>query len=101
MLSNLDADLASAISLGANQVSNSWSGTSSVPSGVGSFSGAAVIAATGDHGYPGAGVDNYPAAFPGVTAAGGTTLAGAAGGSSNRGYTESAWALDSSRTRWG
>ncbi|HTU96637.1 MAG TPA: hypothetical protein VMF14_12405, partial [Solirubrobacteraceae bacterium] len=75
---DLDAGIASAISLGANQVSNSWSGTSSVPVGVGSFSGAAVIAATGDHGYPGAGVDNYPAAFPGVTAAGGTTLSLAA-----------------------
>ncbi|HEY1713593.1 MAG TPA: hypothetical protein VGG07_11860 [Solirubrobacteraceae bacterium] len=97
----LDGAIASAISLGANQVSNSWSGTSSLPSGVGSFSGAAVIAATGDHGYPGAGVDNYPAAFPGVTAAGGTTLAGAAGGTSTRGYTESAWSLNSSGTGWG
>ncbi len=100
-LSDLDAGIAAAIGLHANQVSNSWAGTSSVPVGVASFSGAAVIAATGDHGYPGAGVDNYPAAFPGVTAAGGTTLSGAAGGTSTRGYTESAWSLNSSGLNWG
>ncbi len=99
--SDLDTGIATAIALGANQVSNSWSGTSSVPLGVGSFSGASIIAATGDHGYPGAGVDNYPAAFPGVTAAGGTTLSGAAGGTSTRGYTESAWSLNSSGVGWG
>ena len=39
--------------------------------------GVDVVAATGDHGYPGAGVDNYPAAFAGVTAAGGTSLSAA------------------------
>ncbi len=100
-LADLDAGIAAAVSLGADQVSNSWAGTSSTPVGVGTFSGAAVIAATGDHGYPGAGVDNYPAAFPGVTAAGGTTLSGAAGGTSTRGYTESAWALNSSGVGWG
>jgi hypothetical protein len=100
-LSDLDAGIATAISLGADQVSNSWAGTASTPVGIGSFSGAAVIAATGDHGYPGAGVNNYPAAFPGVTAAGGTTLSGAAGGTSTRGYTESAWSLNSSGVGWG
>ena len=52
-----------------------------------------VVAATGDHGYPGAGTDNYPAAFAGVTAAGGTTLALASGGQGVRGYAESAWSL--------
>jgi hypothetical protein len=98
---DLDAGIAAAIGLGANQVSNSWAGTASAPVGVGSFSGAAVIAASGDHGYPGAGVDNYPAAFPGVTAAGGTTLSAAAGGTSTRGYTESAWSLNSSGIGWG
>ncbi|MFZ1993210.1 MAG: hypothetical protein WAU75_03810, partial [Solirubrobacteraceae bacterium] len=101
LTTDLDAAIAAAISLGANQVSNSWSGTSSAPVGVGSFTGAAIIAATGDHGYPGAGVDNYPAAFSGVTAAGGTTLSGAAGGTSTRGYTESAWSLNSSGINWG
>ena len=100
-ISDLDAGIAAAVSLGADQVSNSWAGTSSAPVGVGTFSGAAIIAATGDHGYPGAGVDNYPAAFPGVTAAGGTTLSGAAGGTSTRGYTESAWSLNSSGQGWG
>jgi hypothetical protein len=101
LTSDLDAGIAAAIALGADQVSNSWAGTSSAPVGVGTFSGAAIIAATGDHGYPGAGVDNYPAAFPGVTAAGGTTLSGAAGGTSTRGYTESAWSLNSSGVGWG
>ena len=102
LTTDLDAGLTTAIALGANQVSNSWAGTSSAPVGAGTFSGtAAIIAATGDHGYPGAGVDNYPAAFPGVTAAGGTTLSGAAGGTSNRGYTESAWSLNSSGVGWG
>ena len=100
-LSDLDAGIAAAISLGANQVSNSWAGTAGGPIGVSSFSGAAIVAATGDHGYTGAGVDNYPAAFPGVTAAGGTTLSGAAGGTSTRGYTESAWSLNSSGIGWG
>ena len=102
LTTDLDAGLTTAIAHGANQVSNSWAGTSSAPVGVGTFSGsAAIVAATGDHGYPGAGVDNYPAAFPGVTAAGGTTLSGAAGGTSTRGYTESAWSLNSSGVGWG
>ncbi len=101
LTSDLDAGITTAIALHANQVSNSWDGTSSAPVGAGTFSGAAIIAATGDHGYPGAGVDNYPAAFPGVTAAGGTTLSGAAGGTSTRGYTESAWSLNSSGVGWG
>ena len=48
------------------------------------------MAASGDYGYPGAGQDNYPAALPGVTAAGGTSLA-AATGPSARGFGESAW----------
>ncbi len=100
-ISDLDAGIAAAIGHGANQVSNSWAGTAGAPVGVSAFSGAAIIAATGDHGYPGAAVDNYPAAFPGVTAAGGTTLSGAAGGTSTRGYAESAWSLDSSGIGWG
>jgi hypothetical protein len=100
-LSDLDAAIAAAQALGANQVSNSWAGASSMPVGVSSFAGAAIIAATGDHGYAGAGVDNYPAAFPGVTAAGGTTLSGATAGSNARGYSESAWSLNSSGAGWG
>ena len=53
-----------------------------------------MIAATGDHGYVDDGYDAYPAAFPGVTAAGGTSLAPATGGQSARGFSESAWSLD-------
>ena len=51
------------------------------------------VAASGDVGYPGSGVNNFPAALSGVTAAGGTTLqpASASGSPSVRGFTESAW----------
>jgi hypothetical protein len=91
--SDLYAAIASAESLGANQISNSWGGTSSVPFGASSYPGQTVIASTGDHGYPGAGLDNYPAAMPGVTAAGGTSLSAATTSTSLRGYGESAWSL--------
>jgi PKD repeat protein len=75
----------------ANQISASWFGTSpSVPSEFRTFSGVATVAATGDYGYPGASQDNYPAALPGVTAAGGTSLAAAASPGA-RGFGESAW----------
>src|SRR6202012_2566894 len=97
----LAAAIPAAISRGANQVSNSWAGTSNLPFGTSSFSGAAVIAATGDHGYLGAGTDDYPAAFPGVTAAGGTTLSGSSAAGSLRGFSESAWSLNSSGAGWG
>ena len=58
-------------------------------------SGVPTVAATGDQGYVGSltpGSDNYPAAFPGVTAAGGTSLAPAAS-STARGFSESAWSV--------
>ncbi len=96
--SNLDAAVSEAQSLGAEQVSNSWAGTSSGPYGQSSWPGAAVIAATGDHGYPGAGLDDYPAAFPSVTAAGGTSLTTTSSSQSLRGYAESAWSLSNG---WG
>ncbi|MGA9860269.1 MAG: hypothetical protein WBQ18_20550 [Solirubrobacteraceae bacterium] len=98
--SDLDAGIAAAQGLGANQISNSWAAASSSPVGVSSFPGSTVIAATGDHGYLGGGTDAYPAAFPGVTAAGGTTLSGATDGSL-RGYSEAAWSLNSSGQGWG
>ena len=98
---NLDAGIAAAQSLGANQISNSWSANSSTATGVGIFPGQTVVAATGDHGYPGAGTDAYPAAFPGVTAAGGTTLSAANTAGNLRGFSESAWSLNSSGTGWG
>ena len=94
--SNSDADLyagiATAQSLGANQISNSW-GTTTSSTAPTSFSSAGVIASTGDNGYLGAGNNDYPAGFPGVTAVGGTTLTGGEGTSGERGYSESAWSL--------
>ncbi|MGH2916717.1 MAG: hypothetical protein ACRDMX_17200, partial [Solirubrobacteraceae bacterium] len=102
--SNSNSDLyaadAAAAALGANQISDSFAGTSSTPPAF-TLPSVPVIAATGDHGYVGSGTDNYPAAFPGVTAAGGTTLTAAASSSSERGYDESAWTLNSSGTGWG
>jgi hypothetical protein len=90
----LDEAVIAAANLGANQVSNSWSANASSPiGGTYTFSGTAVIAATGDTGYLGAGADAYPAAYPGVTAAGGTSLSPATGGSDARGFGESAWSL--------
>ena len=92
---DLDDAVVAAAALGANQISNSWSDNASSPiGGTYNFSGAAVIAATGDHGYIDDGYDAYPAAIPGVTAAGGTSLAPATGGQSARGFSESAWSLD-------
>jgi hypothetical protein len=98
---DLDAALQEAVTLGATIVSNSWSAESSQPiSGTYTFPGVSVIASTGDHGYIGAGADAYPAALPGVTAAGGTNLAATTTSApSARGFTEAAWALSSSD--WG
>ena len=57
------------------------------------FSGITTVAASGDAGYPGASNNDFPAALPGVTAAGGTTLQpdGTSGVSNVRGFTETAW----------
>ena len=91
LLTDLEAGMETAASLGADQISDSWFGTSgTVPPMFHTFAGIATVAASGDYGYPGAGQDNYPAALPGVTAAGGTSLA-AATGPSARGFGESAW----------
>ncbi len=92
---SLDQGVIEAANLHASQISNSWSDNELTPiSGTYSFAGAAVIAATGDGGYVGAGYDAYPAAFPRVTAVGGTSLAPASGGPSARGFGESAWSVD-------
>jgi hypothetical protein len=96
--SNTDRDLAAAeteaVSMGADQISNSWSSptppttpTNYTPAGI------AVLAATGDTGYLGPSEDAYPAAIPGVTAVGGTSLAAAYGAQTARGFGESAWSL--------
>jgi hypothetical protein len=91
---DLDQAVIAAANLPANQISNSWSDDEqSSIGGTYTFPGTAVIAATGDSGYLGVGTDAYPAAYPGVTAAGGTSLSPAAGGPSARGFGESAWSL--------
>jgi PKD repeat protein len=96
-LSDLYLALHKAATMGVNQISNSWTGasTSPFPGTTWTFPGIATVAATGDAGYTGApnsAGDNYPAAFPGVTAAGGTSLASATGGNA-RGFSEGAWSL--------
>ncbi|HEY5428243.1 MAG TPA: hypothetical protein VIK04_03940 [Solirubrobacteraceae bacterium] len=94
-LHDMDQAEITAASLGATEISNSWSGASTGPiSGTYTFPGVAVVAATGDGGYVGPGWDAYPAAFPGVTAAGGTTLTPASSAApAARGFSESAWSL--------
>ena len=88
---DLDAAVQTAARMGANQISASWTFTSSqIPTGTYTFPGVATVAATGDDGYVGPGYDDYPAAFPGVTAAGGTTLAPASTAGA-RGFSEGAW----------
>jgi hypothetical protein len=93
-LSDMDQAEITAAALGATEISNSWSGDSATPiSGTYTFAGVAVVAATGDSGYDGPGWDAYPAALPGVTAAGGTTLTlSTSDAPSARGFSESAWA---------
>ena len=86
---------------GANEISNSWlaywAGTGFPGTLV--YPGVSVIAATGDHGYQStSGYANYPAALPGVTAAGGTAVVPASDGKGGRGFGESAWSLVSG---WG
>ncbi len=98
---NLDAGISAAQSLGANQISNSWSANLTSPENDPTFPGVSLVAATGDHGYPGAGTDAYPAALPGYVAAGGTTLSPANTSGNLRGFSESAWSLNSSGSGWG
>jgi hypothetical protein len=84
---NLDAAEDTAARLGANQISNSWSGGTS--SANFTYPGVSVIASTGDGGFN---YDAYPADLPNVVAAGGTTLtASATAAASPRGFAESAW----------
>ena len=99
-VSDLAAAQLEADQLGATVISDSWdiplSGRSArmfPSSGDYTFSGATTVAASGDSGYPGASTNDFPAALPGVTAAGGTTLqpASASGLQTVRAFTESAW----------
>ena len=70
-----------------------WNAREFASSGQYSFQGITTIAASGDLGYPGAHSNDFPAALPGVTAAGGTTLVPAStnGVQSVREFTETAW----------
>ena len=93
-LSDLQPALAKAASLGATQISNSWSVASkSAPQGSFTFAGVATVAASGDEGFVDSGFSNYPAAFAAVTAAGGTSLAATSDATNPRGFDETAWSL--------
>ena len=92
-----DADLgaaeAKAASLGAQQISNSWSYTGSDNAEDPDFDpgNIAVVASSGDGGYDTFGI---PAQLPYVTAAGGTSLRGETSippGDNSRGFGETAW----------
>jgi subtilase family serine protease len=86
-LSNLATAVNTAVSLGADAVSNSYgggeSGTQSYE-GAWNHPGVAVTVSSGDNGY---GVE-FPASSPHVTAVGGTSLTKA---SNTRGWSETAW----------
>jgi subtilase family serine protease len=93
--SNSNSDLYSAenaaATLGATEISNSWSGgeysgETSDSSKYFNHSGIAITAASGDSGY--AAGTQFPAASQYVTAVGGTTLKASG---TTRGWTESAW----------
>ena len=87
---NLGTSVNSAVTLGADYVSNSYGGSetsteASLDTKYYKHAGVAVVASAGDSGY---GV-SYPAASQYVTAAGGTTLNKASG--TTRGWTETVW----------
>jgi subtilase family serine protease len=77
-----------AVSLGANAVSNSFGGADASDSSYGRYfhhPGVAITASAGDDGYG----PSYPASSKWVTAVGGTTLTRSS--TAQRGFTESAW----------
>jgi len=86
---DLAASVDTAVSLGANAISNSYGGSES-SSDVSTYDvhynhpGVAITASSGDSGYG----PQYPAASPYVTAVGGTTLTR---DSNARGFTETVW----------
>jgi hypothetical protein len=98
--SDLAAAELEAYNLRANVISDSWdlplSGRQAhqfPQTGNYTFKNVTTVAASGDAGYPGTSTNDFPAALPDVTAAGGTTLepASASGVASAREFTESAW----------
>jgi hypothetical protein len=85
---------------GVNAISDSWDNALTfhqernfLTAGDWTFPGITTVAASGDLGYPGSATNDFPAALPGVTAAGGTTLQpdSTSGTQNVRGFTESAW----------
>ena len=93
---DLETGVQTAARLGASQISLSWG--RDTPGDVNawdwpysSISSSAILAASGDGGYPGPEV-GYPAALANVTAVGGTSLTSDLSG---RGFSESAWSLGS------
>ena len=91
---NLEAAVAVAHSLNANQISMSFGGDTTPGSdpenGHWAFPGQASLAAVGDDSYQGPGDVEYPAAYPDVTSVGGTSLS--PDSTVARGFDESAWA---------
>jgi hypothetical protein len=90
---NLEQAASVANSLGANQISMSFGGdgpANSSNEGTWAFPGVSSLAASGDQSYPGPDV-GYPAAYPDVTAIGGTSLQPDA--TVARGFDESAWSI--------
>ncbi len=88
--SDLAAAGQTAATLGADQISDSFTVASTTsPGDQYTFPGVLTVAAAGDYGYTGDS-NNYPAALPDVLAVGGTTLAAPAV-SAGRGFGESAW----------
>jgi subtilase family serine protease len=84
---------------GVKQISNSWGGAGQSQGGSAyTFPGIAVLAGAGDWGTAQNGNVFYPAAYPGVNAVGGTSLATSSGTPVARGFSESAWALSNG---WG
>jgi len=88
-----------AVTLGANQISNSFGSLiAGNPEEYGllnsqfSFPGVATVASSGDHFYAGGTLSSYPAALPGVTAVGGTSLENSTQSTAQaRGWDESVW----------
>ena len=90
---DLAAAIAAAVNAGAEYISNSYgAGEYSVdPYFNKTFPGVSLIASTGDNGTYNSSVNSYPAAIPGIIAAGGTSLALSGGSPTARGFGESAW----------
>lgn len=94
---DLQAAVTAAIGAGANQISISGSGEFSAnPFSDFGAPNVSILAAAGDDGVVPAGMANYPAALPFVTAVGGTSLMPDEAAPTPRGVTETAWSQSGS-----